>query len=76
MEDGQTDKRHRTLINFLMNSPQGNVLIKSVDASDYARTGEIMFELLDGLMEEVGEQNVVQIVTDNASPNIPAGNCY
>ncbi|KAL4288400.1 hypothetical protein AHAS_Ahas19G0282400 [Arachis hypogaea] len=49
------------------------MFLKSIDASDYVKTGEKMFELLDGIVEEIGEQNVVQVVTDNESNYVLAG---
>ncbi|XP_049382895.1 uncharacterized protein LOC125847285 [Solanum stenotomum] len=67
MADGWTDKKQRTLINFLVNSPHGIVLIESIDASSLVKTGEKLCELLDRYVERVGEQNVVQIVSDNGS---------
>ncbi|KAF8392528.1 hypothetical protein HHK36_022871 [Tetracentron sinense] len=73
MSDGWTDRRNRTLINFLVNSPSGTLFLESVDASSYAKTGEKLFELLDSYVEKVGEQNVVQVITDNASPYVLAG---
>ncbi|KAH1228074.1 hypothetical protein GmHk_10G028150 [Glycine max] len=39
----------------------------SVDGSDFLKTSEKIFELLDAIVEEVGEENVVQVVTDNGS---------
>ncbi|XP_042374681.1 uncharacterized protein LOC121968315 [Zingiber officinale] len=73
MADGWTDKRQRTLINFLVNFPKGSVFIVSIDASDYAKTGEKIFQLLDQFVERVGEVNIVQVVTDSASNNVLAG---
>ncbi|XP_039127447.1 uncharacterized protein LOC120263558 isoform X1 [Dioscorea cayenensis subsp. rotundata] len=73
MADGWTDKRNRTLINFLVNSPKGTVFLESIDASGYAKTGEKMFELLDRMVQRVGEKNVIQVVTDSASVNVFAG---
>ncbi|XP_020082516.1 uncharacterized protein LOC109706122 [Ananas comosus] len=73
MCDGWTDKRQRTLINFLVNSPMGTVFIESIDASNYSKTGEEMFKLLDKMVERIGEANVVQVVTDSASNNVLAG---
>lgn len=32
MSDGRTDRKGRTLINFLVNSPAGTMLVKSIDA--------------------------------------------
>ncbi|KAG5020141.1 hypothetical protein JHK82_016051 [Glycine max] len=45
----------------------------SVDGSDFVKTGEKLFELLDAIVEEVGKENVVQIVTDNGSNYVLAG---
>ncbi|KAL4343095.1 hypothetical protein AHAS_Ahas11G0044100 [Arachis hypogaea] len=67
MSDAWTDKRQRSIINFLVNSPAGTMFLKSIDASDYVKMGEKIFELLDGIVEEIGEQSVVQVVTDNGS---------
>ncbi|KAL8532011.1 hypothetical protein ACS0TY_008567 [Phlomoides rotata] len=75
MVDGWTDKRQRTLINFLINSPRGLVFIESVDASEYAKTGEKMCELIDRIIVKVGVENVVQIITDNASNMVLAAHC-
>lgn len=37
------------------------------------QTCEKFFELLDAIVEEVGEENVVQVVTDNGSNYVLAG---
>ncbi|XP_057444668.1 uncharacterized protein LOC130736914 [Lotus japonicus] len=67
MSDAWTDRKQRTLINFLVNSPAGSMFVRSVDGSSYMKTGEKLFTLLDSLVEEIGEKNVVQVVTDNGS---------
>ncbi|KAL2327609.1 hypothetical protein Fmac_021036 [Flemingia macrophylla] len=41
------------------------MFIKSVDGSDFVKTGEKLFELLDSIVEEIGEEKVVQVITDN-----------
>ena len=58
MSDGWTDRKERSLVNFLVN---------------FSITGEKLFELLDSWVEEVGEANVVQVITDNASNYVAAG---
>ncbi|XP_050940902.1 uncharacterized protein LOC127149443 [Cucumis melo] len=73
MADGWTNRRNRTLINFLVNSPKGTMFIESIDASSYVKDGKKMFELLDNFVERIGEANVVQVVTDSASTNVMAG---
>ncbi|KAF1896197.1 hypothetical protein Lal_00027263 [Lupinus albus] len=67
MTDGWTDKRRRTILNFLVNSPKGTVFLKSIDASHFSKTADRVFRMTDEIVEEVGEENVVQIVTDNAA---------
>ncbi|XP_028803194.1 uncharacterized protein LOC114758322 [Neltuma alba] len=67
MCDGWTDRKGRSLANFLVNSPGGTVFLKSVDTSSVIKDAKQMFELLDNIVEEIGEDNVVQVVTDGAS---------
>ncbi|XP_038680576.1 uncharacterized protein LOC119981502 isoform X1 [Tripterygium wilfordii] len=67
LSDGWTDISGRTLINFLVNNPNGTVFLRCVDASEHVKDADLLFKLLDGIVEEVGEELVVQVVTDNAS---------
>ena len=73
MSDGWTYRKKRSLVNFLVNSSRRTMFMKSVDASSMVKTGEKLFELLDSLVEEVGESNVFQVITDNASNYVAAG---
>ena len=73
MSDAWTDRKQRCIINFFINSQVGTMFLKSVDGSDFVKTGENIFALLDATMEEVGEENVVQVVTDNGSNHVLAG---
>ena len=43
MTDGWTDKRRRTIINFLVNSPKGTIFLKSINASDISKTANKIF---------------------------------
>ncbi|KAK2653663.1 hypothetical protein Ddye_013519 [Dipteronia dyeriana] len=65
MSDGWKDMRGRRLINFLVNDLHGTMLLKSVDDSDAIKDATILFCLLDLVVEEVGEDPVVQVVKDN-----------
>ncbi|KAK1584274.1 hypothetical protein Q3G72_031480 [Acer saccharum] len=67
------DMRGRQLINFLVNNPYGTMFLKSVDVSDTINYATLLFNLLDRVVEEVGEDLVVQVVTDNASNCKKAG---
>jgi hypothetical protein len=44
-----------------------------VDASDQVKDANLLFRLLDKVVEEVGVQNVVQVITDNASNYVAVG---
>ncbi len=74
MVDDWTDKKQTILINLLVNSPKGIVFIESINASEYSKTGDKMYELLNRFVKRVEEANVVQVVTDNASNYMLASN--
>ena len=63
MSDGWSDKKRRSLCNFLENSPSGTVFLSSLDTSDISKTGQKVFEMLDEVVEKIGER----VVTDNDS---------
>ncbi|CAN1153532.1 hypothetical protein LINPERPRIM_LOCUS14750 [Linum perenne] len=67
MSDGWTDRKQRSICNFLVNSPKGTIFIESFDTSHYSKNTQKVFETLDDVVEKVGEENVIQIVIDNAS---------
>ncbi|KAH6785783.1 hypothetical protein C2S51_038238 [Perilla frutescens var. frutescens] len=67
LSDGWSDMRNKSLINFLINNQYGTIFLKTVDASDYVKDAKKLFKLLDGVIEEVEEDIVVQVVTDNAA---------
>eukprot|EP00253_Pinus_taeda_P033588 PITA_33588 len=41
------------------------MFLKSVDASDKVKTAQLICEMMEEVVQEVGEEHVVQIVTDN-----------
>ncbi|XP_058766470.1 uncharacterized protein LOC131640081 [Vicia villosa] len=57
-------KGNEDMLKVLVNSPKGTFFLKSIDASDKLESVEELFEMMDDIVEEVGEENVVQIVTD------------
>jgi len=73
MSDGWTDRKGRTLLNFLVHCPKGSMFIKSVDALAHVKDASLLCELLSGFIEEIGLPNVVQIITDNAINYVAAG---
>ncbi|PKA62545.1 hypothetical protein AXF42_Ash012131 [Apostasia shenzhenica] len=65
--DGWTDPRGRSLIRFLVDSPLGTVFIRSVDASDIISDVDSLVLLFSKAIEEVGVQNVVQVIAHEKS---------
>ncbi|KAG6535220.1 uncharacterized protein LOC122015432 [Zingiber officinale] len=63
----------KTLINFLVYCPEGTMFLKSVDASHIVSSADTLYELLKHVVEEVGEKNVVQVITNYTEIHIAAG---
>ena len=61
-------------MNIVTHCAEGTSFIKSTDTSNISHTGEFIFELVDNAIEEVGDEHVIQVVTDNASNNMAAKN--
>ena len=73
MDDGWTNNRQRTLINFFVYYPEGISFVKSVDTLDIINDANNLFMLFDEVIEWVGTLNVVHIVTNNATNYVAAG---
>ncbi|KAK1378597.1 hypothetical protein POM88_025341 [Heracleum sosnowskyi] len=69
MIDGWQDRKHQSLINFLVNTHRGSIFIESVDAFVVSKTSDMVFELLCKYVEMIGPQNFVQVVTNSAANN-------
>jgi hypothetical protein len=72
MTDAWSDKKRRTIMNVVTNCAEGTSFISSKEMSDVSHTSEVIFELVDKAIEDIGPDNVVQVVTDNASNNMGA----
>ncbi|KAL4198321.1 hypothetical protein AMTRI_Chr03g139600 [Amborella trichopoda] len=73
MTDGWKDKSHRYLVNFLIGCLRGIVYHSSIDLSRRRHTGRLICARLDKIEDEVGPENVVQVVTNNAANYKKAG---
>jgi len=73
MSDGWTDTSHRHIINFLANSPAGTFFLGSVDASSEVASMDLLADLLEKQIDNIGREYVVQLVTDNGSNFKAAG---
>ncbi|XP_002460317.2 uncharacterized protein LOC8062773 [Sorghum bicolor] len=72
MTDVWSDRKRRSIMNVCTNCAEGTSFISSKEMSDVSHTSELIFELVDKAIEEIGPDNVVQVVTDNASNNMGA----
>jgi len=72
MTDAWTDKKGRGIMNLVVHSAQGVLFLDSVDCSTVKKNGKYIFDLVDKCIEDIGEKNVIQVVTDNASVNVAA----
>jgi len=76
ISDGWIDQRKRTLINLLVSCLVSIMFLKLVDASDKVKTAQLICEMMEEVFQEVGEEHVVQIFTDNAANYIAIGRLF
>ncbi|XP_042475900.1 uncharacterized protein LOC122057736 isoform X2 [Macadamia integrifolia] len=73
MADSWKDAQGRTLINFLVSCPRGVYFVSSIDATDTVEDASNLFKLLDKVVDEIGEENVVQVITEHTASYKAAG---
>lgn len=73
MSDGWSDPTRKPLINFMATSGNGPMFLKAVNCFGETKTAFFISDLMKEVINEVGHQNVVQIVTDNAANCKAAG---
>ncbi|PKA59092.1 hypothetical protein AXF42_Ash001185 [Apostasia shenzhenica] len=73
MGDGWKDNALRSLINFLVYSLKGICFLNSVDVFYFVTNTQTLCNLFIEIIEIVGPNNVVHIVTDNESNYRAAG---
>ena len=61
-------------MNLCVNCKLGTTFFSSKEALDHAHTGQYIFDYFNECIKEIGHENVVQIVTDNATNNMTATN--
>lgn len=64
--DAWCDNKSRALINFLVSSPSRTFFHKSVDASSYFKNTRSLTDLFDSTIQDLGPENVVQIIVDSS----------
>ena len=73
MVDGWSNRRNAPIVNFLAYSPRGTVFLKSIDTSGLRKDKETLLEMFDEVVKEVGQENIVQFVSDNEASFKAAG---
>ncbi|GAV60090.1 DUF659 domain-containing protein [Cephalotus follicularis] len=64
--DGWSDAQRRPLINFMAVSEGGAIFLKSINSQKEYKDKFYLASLITDTIAEVGPQNVVQVITDNA----------
>ncbi|XP_075105076.1 uncharacterized protein LOC142179247 [Nicotiana tabacum] len=67
-----TARNEKIVINVLVNSPRGSIFLVSYVASNSSTDATKMYNLFAKTIEKIGKENVVQVVTNNASENVSA----
>ena len=65
MCDGWSSRTRKSIINFMIYCDRSMIYFSSIDTTNIPKTTYYIFSLMDKIVEEVGEENVVQVVTDN-----------
>lgn len=68
--DGWTDQLGRSLINVVVDCPEGPIYLRSADVSPSTKGANALQVFLESVLEEVGIQNVVQIVAHTSSDSL------
>ena len=72
MMDKWTTRNGQIIINIVVNSSISSVFLCSVGNESTDSTK--MYKLFESSIERIGQENVLQIITDNASENVKVGN--
>ncbi|XP_056692238.1 uncharacterized protein [Spinacia oleracea] len=65
--DGWSDPTRKPLINFMATSGNGPIFLKAVNCFGEIKDKYFNANLMKEVIQEVGHQNVVQVITDNAA---------
>nr|KAJ0186491.1 hypothetical protein LSAT_V11C900485660 [Lactuca sativa] len=57
----------KSLMEDYKNDPRGTIFLAAIDSSYIIKMEEKVFAMLDDFVDKISEENVVQVVTDNAS---------
>ena len=64
MCDGWSSRNRKPIVNFMIYCDRSMIYHTSVDTTNISKTADYIFSLMDKV-DEVGEENIMQVVTDN-----------
>nr|XP_043613038.1 uncharacterized protein LOC122585009 [Erigeron canadensis] len=73
VSDGWSDPTRKPLINFMATSGKGPLFLKAVDCFGETKDRFFIANLMQEVINEIGHENVVQVITDNAANCKAAG---
>ena len=73
MCDGWSSKTRKPIINFVVYCNRSMIYLSSVDTTNIPKKTDYIFSLMDKIVEEVGEENIVQVITYNEASFKEAG---
>lgn len=73
VSDGWSNVQRRPLINIMVVCPRGECFMKAIDSSGEIKSGQFICNIISEVIEQVGQQNVVQVIMDNAKNCRAAG---
>ncbi|RVX01740.1 hypothetical protein CK203_024334 [Vitis vinifera] len=73
MCDGWSSRTRKPIINFMNYCDRSMIYHSSVESINIPKTTNYIFSLMDKVVEDVGEENVVQVVTNNEASFKAAG---
>ena len=73
MSDGWTNQKQQPIMNFLVYCPRGDMFLKSIDTSGLIKDAETLFNIFDSVVQEIGVEYIMQLITDNAYAYKKAG---
>lgn len=65
--DEWTNKKGQIFVNFLVDCPRGLVYLQSSNISNFGEDINALHSLFDGVIREVGEDNVVQVIANSTT---------
>lgn len=66
ISDGWKDTKNQPLINVIAVCPKGAMFLKAVDCEGQVKDAQFIANILIQCIQDVGPQNVVQVITHNA----------